>query len=190
MTNRYALASNCKVLIGEDKHRYFHVTAVLILLNRRRYFKRIIYNTDHRDVERVLQAKENIQPTIRLILLQAFNETRPGITAAMIKLCKQCPTLFDSLLPMSEREDMINKSFLSIIGDEEHRFPIVIGCLQVKYCRKVLQLPTINLTSCRLSERRFQMVRGDFVNYRNGLIGRINHIFVHELLQDQSRVFL
>lgn len=53
------------VLIGEDMHRYF---------------KKIIHQTNHVQVEKALLMRQNLLQTIRLILSDGFSESDPILT--------------------------------------------------------------------------------------------------------------
>jgi hypothetical protein len=91
--------------------------------------------------------QENVQQTVRLALLNAFKETDSGLTEMLLDLNRRCPTLFDSLLPKSEQESLLEKEDdenddIVIQGDDNHKRPSAIGCLQAKYCREELGLPT------------------------------------------------
>lgn len=124
----YGLASNCNVLIGEDKHRWF---------------KQIVYNTNYSNVEKHLLSRENMQQTIRLALLGAFQDTEPAITTQLSELYDYCPVLFESLLPKSERaeEDFEDNDTLRIKEDSSHSRAKASHRLQPKHCREVLNLP-------------------------------------------------
>jgi hypothetical protein len=127
--NEYGLVSNCNVSIGEDKHRWF---------------KQIIYNTNFSNVEKHLLSRENMQQTIRLTLLGAFLQDEPAITSQLRHLFECCPALFESLLPKSERQEdeRDDDDSLLIQSDDGHSQAAVLHCLQPKYCREVLDLPT------------------------------------------------
>ena len=77
----YGLVSHCNVLIGEDRHRGF---------------KKAVYYTNHRKVELALLLRENLNITIRLLLLDAFAIANPRLTQFFKDLHEQCPGLFAS----------------------------------------------------------------------------------------------
>jgi hypothetical protein len=56
------------------------------------------------------------------------------------RLLRICPTLFDLMLPTAERPED-DKSLLELKGDEMHKFPAAIRCVQRKYVRETLCLP-------------------------------------------------
>ena len=211
----YGMPSNCNVLIGEDKHRYF---------------KKIVYTTNHSQVERAMLGQENLQQTVRLLLLKAYIQKEPQLTALMTDLHDRCPSWFQALLPRSEQEGMLEdeEDELQIVASENHRRPAAIGCLRPKYCREILKLPTRSSNTAlpplfvsmlrrayevdyqmpnimqfgtagikwckkfsffdRETERRSTFAMGSFIECTNGQIARIDQIFVHEILQ-KKRLF-
>src|SRR6202007_2891778 len=127
LAHEYALPVNCSVLQGEDKHKYF---------------KKVIYNTNHHQVEKDLLTKENERQTIRFILSNAFQYSDPELTKLVQNMFVECPVLFNSILPRSEQmvvdgildeDDGDDEAFVS--EDANHKMPSVSGCIQAKYCR-------------------------------------------------------
>jgi hypothetical protein len=59
LAEEYAMPANLNVLIGEDKHRFF---------------KKVVYTTNHQHPGRDLLQKENIRQTLRLLLANSFDE--------------------------------------------------------------------------------------------------------------------
>jgi hypothetical protein len=94
--------------------------------------------------------RESIRQALRLVLMNAFQDEEPVITKLLKDLYRKCPTLFESVLPRSEQEDLRHSlledeeedSITAIQPDSLHRSPTATGCLQAIYCRNVLQLPT------------------------------------------------
>lgn len=121
ITEEYGMASNYNVLIGEDKHRFF---------------KQVVYNTNHQKVEKELLSKENMRLTLRLILANAFNHDEPQLTAFMNDLYTQCPTLFSTMLPKSEHTfgeenyEADEDDDVQVVPDAQHIQPTVIGCIK------------------------------------------------------------
>ncbi|KAN0075598.1 hypothetical protein V8E54_006868 [Elaphomyces granulatus] len=190
-----------------------HGSAQFQLRNTLPFFKKIVYNTNHSDVEKALLKHEALRQSVRLILANAFAHDEPQITAMLQRLRQRCPTLFQSLLPQSEH----------------HNFPVptltkttdiaATARLQNKYCREMLMLPTCGAeaitafpsfaTQLRMalaqdynmpnifqfgskhfqwckhvsfsSGQRFTFSVNDFVRYREGLIGRIEGVFILNL---------
>lgn len=210
----YALPSNCNVLIGEDKHRWF---------------KKIVYNTNFSNVERHLLMRESLQQTTRLILLDAYQSLEPELTATFKDLYDTCPTLFESLLPRSEQlelESEETEAFQSILGDTHHLKPRVMSRLKPTYCRDELGLPirssaltavfkhhfrtayaddyglpnivqfgTKGLVWCKklgfmdkATEQRLVFNCGDVIQYHDNKIGRLDRVVSHELM-NVRRVF-
>ena len=129
INEEYGLSSHCNVLIGEDKHRYF---------------KKIVYQTNHSNVEKTMLLKENLGQTVRLLLMDGFKQAEPKATQMIKEIHSCCPSLFTTLLPRSEQMqlDDDSESRLSVVQDRYHLQPKAIGCLEPKYCREVLKLPT------------------------------------------------
>jgi hypothetical protein len=140
LMSEYAVPANCNVLIGEDKHRWF---------------KKVVYNTNHSNVERVLLSKENLRQTVRLLLANAFlfDHAEQEITLVFQELYQECPTLFDTILPRSEQgnfdEEVAGDSLLSTLSTTNHINPSAIGRYNSKYCRDILQVP---IRSCAMDE--------------------------------------
>jgi hypothetical protein len=69
-------------------------------------FKKRVYETNHRNVEKLLLGKINVQITIRFLLLDAFKDSDPELTAAMRDTFDDCPTLLDAALSRTDRVDL------------------------------------------------------------------------------------
>jgi hypothetical protein len=118
--------------------------------NLGRFFKKIIYLTNHRRPEKDLLTKENIRQTLRLILADAFTQTEADLNVTHIikELYSSCGVLFSSLLPPSEQmsveaRDIDNEDDDEwVLQDGKHLRPMVTGCIQAKYCHDTLGLPT------------------------------------------------
>lgn len=214
LMTEYGLPSNCNVLIGEDKHRWF---------------KKIVYNTNFSNVERHLLTRESLQQTSRLILLDAYQTSEPKLTATFKDLYDTCPGLFESLLPRSEQLELQvedDEPSQTILQDANHLKPSVFSRLKPMYCRNELGLPirssaflpvfrtrlrnaygndynlpnivhfgTRGLTWCKklgfmdhATERRLVFCRGDVIQYHGNEVGRLDQVFVHELMHVR-RVF-
>ena len=136
LAEEYAMPANCNVLVGEDKHRAF---------------KKVIYTTNHLRPERDLLRWENIQQTLRLLLADSFAalDNDAAITRVVKDVYAACPTLFSTLLPRSEQLSLegslipeTDEDDADVQSDHRHEHPKVIGCIQAKYCKEVLSLPT------------------------------------------------
>src|ERR1700712_858531 len=111
-------------LAGEEKHRYF---------------KKVIYTTNHRNVEMVLLRKESIRQTLRLLIASGFREDKDAaITQCLQELHLEIPSLFASLLPRSEQEafkekgrdkDDEDEDFEGIEDDDKYRHLKVTGAI-------------------------------------------------------------
>lgn len=98
--------------------------------------------TNHRDVVWALLSRENVAQTIRFLLLSAFQISHPDITEYMLKLHSDCPTLFQTILPRSERSSNLNESDISILPDQEHSYTAALLCIPQYYVKDFLKLPT------------------------------------------------
>jgi hypothetical protein len=134
LAEEYAMPANCNVLIWEDKHRAF---------------KKVIYTTNHQRPQRDLLHWENIRQTLRLVLTDSFaNDAK--ITDVIKDIYAACPTLFSTLLPRSEQltldgsliPENDNDDDEDVQADKQHGRPAVTGCIQAKYCKDMLGLPT------------------------------------------------
>jgi len=106
------------------------------LLTPNRWFKKKVYETNHSNVEKLLLAKINMQITIRLILRNGFYHKDGELTVLMNRLYNQCPTMFDSVLPRTDRQDMTapddeleNELDVHSGVDSKHRRATVIGAI-------------------------------------------------------------
>ena len=129
----YATANNCTTLSGEDKHRFF---------------KKAVTQTNFRDVERVLLTKESIHQTLRFVLAGSFAQNEPDLTREITVIHARCPTLLNDLLPYSEAgedadedDSPLPQSTMAAEGDESHKQPMAIGCLERSHVVNVLQWP-------------------------------------------------
>lgn len=137
MISEYGLGINLTVLTGEEMHRIF---------------KDMIYKTNHRNPERDLLQRINFEMTIRFLLMGSMSETERPLIDQIQRINRQCPGLFDTLLPLSERT-IVQRSILGdgdsveteeyaaiLIGDELHQNPKARSKLGVKFARN-LNLP-------------------------------------------------
>lgn len=150
----YGLPSNINVLIGEDKHRWF---------------KLIVYLTNHSKVEKTMLGKENLQQTIRLLLLNAFQHTDPELTESFAGLRDKCPALFASILPCAEQEQLAINAAVPVEEDEEecgllsddaHLRATAINRIQARYARVTLKLP---LRSAHMTTKFRQQLRHAYI---------------------------
>ena len=96
-------------------------------------------------------AKENMQQSVRLLLLNAFQHSDPELTTMFTELRTECPSLFTSILPRGERRGLAHaaastlddddESELSIMSDDAHIRTAAIGCIQAKFAKAKLNLP-------------------------------------------------
>lgn len=129
LMTKYRLPSNCNVLIGKDKHRWF---------------KKIIYNTNFSNIEHFLLTRESVQQIAQLIFFDAYQLSEPQLTATFKSLYDTCPALFESLLPRSEQLELQTEDdepYQSIMADANHLQPRVLSWLKPMYCRDKLNFP-------------------------------------------------
>ena len=127
----YDLLSHCNVLIDENKHRYF---------------KKIVYYTNHFNIEKTMLLRENLRQTVRLLLLNGFAYTEPKATQLIKNIHQSCSSFFMILLPRSEQmlleQNDSDFRMSAIFEDDQHFQSHAIGCLEPKYCRNILKLST------------------------------------------------
>ncbi|KAI9748387.1 MAG: hypothetical protein M4579_007241 [Chaenotheca gracillima] len=122
----YATTNNVNVLMGEDQHRLY---------------KEWVTHTNFRDVEKVLLHRENIQQTLRLCLNGSFANSDERATKTIQRLYRLCPTLLDSVLPISERYMDVDQSCLDLQSDVDHIRPVATSCLARRFVADTLGLP-------------------------------------------------
>lgn len=119
--------------------------------SRLSWYKKIIYHTNHSNVELALLNRKNVQQTVRLLLAKAFEHSNPDLTLVFNELYRECPSLFEQVLPRSEVADYVNlleEGFdddelkLKLPEDSTQYRPAAITCIQPKYAKDTLQLPT------------------------------------------------
>lgn len=77
----FRLPININILIREDKHRKF---------------KKQIFGTNYRNLEKDLLLKENLRQSLRFLLVGSFDDK---LATTLVKdLYTQCPALFSTLL--------------------------------------------------------------------------------------------
>ena len=59
----------------------------------------------------------------------------------MLRLHGICPTLFEAVLPRSERSSNPNESHIPILSDDEHSQTAALLCIPQYYVRDFLHLP-------------------------------------------------
>ena len=78
-----------------------------------------MYETNYSNIEKVLLMKVNFQETMRLLLQNAFQHDDPELTAEMISLYQQCPTLFNKVLSRTDRNEMD-----ALLENEDHEIEV------------------------------------------------------------------
>ena len=176
----YGMPSNVNVLIGEDKHRYVKIrlSAILVLLvlltpitATPRWFKKVVYQTNHINVEKLLLEHERLRQSIRLLLMNTWRADEPQITSVVKDLYRKCPTLFDTLLSRSEQESLRSSLIehdneddeIVLQSDDTHKLVTATGRLRSKYCREVLQVPLRASDSLMSTDLKSQL-RSAFAN--------------------------
>lgn len=207
----YALANNCNVLSGEDKHRDY---------------KLLVYRTNHKDVEKFLLQQESYRKTIELSLYGAFSEEQPELTETLHALYAECPSVFNNLLRLDAvlpNNDLAEAppSYKSLNVWSVLPSHIVVGQLNIpspklatignmhpfiKMLRKAYEIDWCKPSVLEPGPRPIQFYRkvsfvfdnqshrttimqGDIVPYRSNKLGQVQAIFTH-ILRDVRRVFL
>ncbi len=132
LLGEYGTPCNLNVLIGEDKHRFF---------------KKIIYQSNHRNPEQFLLERERLQLTLRLILGKGYESTddERRVSDDLSLLSQDCPQLFKLLLPSPELADIVGEDEeddFSIEAGEEHTNVSVNGRIKTDFVRAKWKLPT------------------------------------------------
>jgi hypothetical protein len=89
----------------------------------------------------------NMQMTIRLILRHGFYHQDGELTAQMNRLYSLCPTMFDSVLPQTDRRDMTmiddeleNELDIRSGADSNHQRATVIGAIPPATVKRTLYI--------------------------------------------------
>jgi hypothetical protein len=98
----------------------------------------------------VLLNRKNIQQTVRLLLANSFQHSDPELTSLFNELYEECPSLFSQILPRSEATDYMTELLqededvykLQLPADSTQYDPAAIACIQAKYAKDTLRLPT------------------------------------------------
>lgn len=120
LCKEYGLLVNFNVLIGEDKHRAF---------------KKWIYTTNYRYLEKDLLIKENLRITLRFALANSFKEEGNKVATQLVKdIYTSCPTLFATLLLRSEQaglkaDNNDDDELEGIVGNARYINPTAVGCI-------------------------------------------------------------
>ena len=105
-----------------------------------------IFHTNFQNAERDLLFAENLRQVVRLTLGNAFSGPYPELTTVLQGIAATCPRLLNSVLPRSEQFEFAavneDEDESLVVQDAGHKNPTVIGCIQAKYCRETLKLPT------------------------------------------------
>ena len=143
--NEYDFFSNCNVLIDENKHRYF---------------KKIVYYTNHSNIEKIMLFRKNLRQTLRLFLLNEFAYSEPKTSQLIKNIHQKCSSLFLILLSRSKQLLLEQNDFdfrLSVVLKNNQHFRCnVIDRLNLKYCRKILKLSTRSFENARLMSQSFK----------------------------------
>ena len=114
-----------------------------------RWFKKVVYQTNHINVEKLLLEHERFRQSIRLLLMDTWQVEEPHITTMIKDLYRICPNLFDTLLSKSDQESLRSSLIeqddeddeIILQSDKRHKDVAATGRLRIKYCREVLQVP-------------------------------------------------
>ena len=120
-------------------------------LTGHRQLKSGILRTNHINPERDLLQQLNFEITLRLIIDGAFDHSYPEVARVFQDLRTNCPGLFDTVLPRSERfqppsaqlgdNDADEDGLHTIESDDAHGKPVVYSRLQSRHYSVILGLP-------------------------------------------------
>lgn len=127
LAKEYGLPVNFNITISKDKHRAF---------------KKQIYTTNYRYLEKDLLTKESLRQTLRFILNNAYRHDKPTATTLIKTVSLYCPTLFYSILSKSEQINLNgsvvkdnDKDKISVVADEQYYQPTITRCIKQLYVR-------------------------------------------------------
>jgi hypothetical protein len=111
-----------------------------------RFFKKAVYTTNHSNIEKALLGRENLQQTVRILLNNGMHENDKDMSLLLQDIQKQCPTLFESILPKSEHmrsqeDSLVEDDEVPLIGSGRHLDPAAIGCIATGFAQQKLKLP-------------------------------------------------
>ena len=138
------------ILLSKRPRRFFHQFTATS-----RWFKKVVYQTNHINVEKLLLEHESLRQSVRLILLDTWLEDEPKVTGIIKDIYRLCPTLFDTMLSRIEQQDL-RSLFIQhedeqseatlredgIQADTMHKHVTATGQLRINYCKDTLQVPT------------------------------------------------
>ena len=141
----YDLLNHCNVLINENKHKYF---------------KKIVYYTNHSNIEKTMLFRKNLRQTIRLLLLDEFAITESKIIRLIKNIHQNCSFLFMTLLFRSEQmffeQNDLDSRFSAIFENDHHLQSHAIDRLKSKYCQNILKLSTRSSKNMEVMSKNFK----------------------------------
>ena len=144
LLTEYVVFSNCSVLIEEQKHRYEVKSRTRLMQEEERliyyllkWYKKIIYDINHRNVEWALLKRENIKQTLRLLLLQVFASSKSKIIDTVQRIANACLSLLNALFFIFLQLDNVeDENSMNIIENKVHRCATTQDFLSIKHCTK------------------------------------------------------
>lgn len=125
LAKEYGLLVNFNVTISEDKYQAF---------------KKQIYTTNYRYLEKDLLTKESLRQTLRFILSNVYKYDEPIATTLIKIVSLQCPALFYSILPKSEQISLNgsivkdnDEDEIGVVTNEQYYQPTVTRCIKQLY---------------------------------------------------------
>ncbi|EAQ83506.1 hypothetical protein CHGG_09910 [Chaetomium globosum CBS 148.51] len=178
----------------------------------------IVLTMNHRNPEKDCLAYENMLQTVRLTLLDGFRYDDPDITTDIKNLASAAPSLFSSLLPREGlQNDDDDSSIWDIIARvyQDMGFPVREGALvptflwmlrdayRVDYDKNIIVTTNWHIrwwkkvsfgdgpiSTKPKGVQRLVYQRGQFVKYRDGNVGRLEHIMTHEAVHGSGQFFV
>jgi len=112
-----------------------------------RWFKKVVYQTNHIKVEKLLLEHECLQQSIQLILMNTWENDEFVITDIIKNLYHNCSSFFDILLSRFKQESLCillttecedENDEIILQHDSEHKQVIATDHLKSRYCKEVL----------------------------------------------------
>ncbi|KAH0021137.1 hypothetical protein KCU78_g6244, partial [Aureobasidium melanogenum] len=172
--DRFALTTNCNVLIGEDQHSHPELTKQ--------------FQTLHGAVPGLLQSllpkSEHLPPEEDEEAISPASDEAHGNVQVLSKLkADYCRTT----LGLPVRANQMDRVFVNALTaayatDYSMENVTAMGARPVKWWKKAAFDDPV-------SERRIVFSRGDFIYYREQQLGRIDQIYTHEVNVGRIKVF-
>lgn len=107
-----------------------------------KWFKKIVYNINHSNVEKTILLRKNLKQIVQLLLLDVFISSEFILIVLFHELYNNCFFLFENFLSKFEQKQLLNenKFKLWIVFDVNHKKFSAVDRLEIKYCREILKM--------------------------------------------------